>query len=60
MAARGVWRNIQLHKGNGGSSWAWGWLVWNWPNGSSFVIVEKKILSHLPVVRAILHILGWA
>ena len=40
MAARGVWRNIQLHKGNGGSSWAWGWLVWNWPNGSSFVIVE--------------------
>ena len=36
VVARGVWRNIQHHKGNGG----FGWLVENWSNCSSFVIIE--------------------
>ena len=31
----------------------------NRSNGSSFVIGEKIFLSHLPVVRAVLHIFGW-
>ena len=32
----------------------------NWSNGSSVVIVETIFLSHILVVRSILHILGWA
>ena len=61
VVARGVWKKIQLHKGNGRSIWAWSWLVGNGSNGSSFVIVVTFFsLSHLPVVRAIVHILGWA
>ena len=40
VVARGVWRNIQLHKRNGGFGWALGRLAENGSNCSSFVIIE--------------------
>ena len=54
-----IWRKIQLHERNGGSTLASGWLMRNLSNGSNCVIVRINFfLSHLSVVIDVSHILG--